>query len=136
MPEVDCAIDCVGVEAKGQSSDGEIIDAPAVVLNSLMEITRPAGSIGIPGLCVTDDTGANDKAAQRGMLSLRFGLGWAKSHSLHNGQTPVLRYNRQLMQAILWGQLPIGEIVNVKVISLDQAPEGYRHFDPAYRTNS
>jgi glutathione-independent formaldehyde dehydrogenase len=94
-----------------------------------MEITRPAGSIGIPGLYVTDDPGAKEKAAQQGMLSLRFGLGWAKSHSLHTGQTPVLKYNRQLMQAILWGRLPIAEIVNVKVISLDRAPEGYRNFD-------
>ena len=128
-PEVDCAIDCVGFEAKSQSSDGKVIDAPAVVLNSLMEITRPAGAIGIPGLYVTDDPGAKEKAAQRGMLSLRFGLGWAKSHSLHTGQTPVLKYNRQLMQAILWDRLPIGEVVNVKVISLDQAPEGYRNFD-------
>jgi glutathione-independent formaldehyde dehydrogenase len=59
------------------------------------------------------------------MLSLRFGLGWAKSHSFHTGQTPVLKYNRQLMQAILWDRLPIAEIVNVKVIS----PEGYRNFD-------
>jgi glutathione-independent formaldehyde dehydrogenase len=47
VPEVDCAIDCVGFEAKGQSSEGNVIDAPAVVLNSLMEITRPAGAIGI-----------------------------------------------------------------------------------------
>jgi glutathione-independent formaldehyde dehydrogenase len=129
VPEVDCAIDCVGFEAKGQGSDGHVIEAPAVVLNGLMEITRPAGSIGIPGLYVTDDPGAKEKAAQQGMLSLRFGLGWAKSHSLHTGQTPVLKYNRQLMQAILWGRLPIGKIVNVKVISLDQAPKGYRNFD-------
>ena len=114
---------------KGQGSDGHVIEAPAVVLNGLMEITRPAGSIGIPGLYVTDDPGAKEKAAQQGMLSLRFGLGWAKSHSLHTGQTPVLKYNRQLMQAILWGRLPIGKIVNVKVISLDRAPEGYRNFD-------
>ena len=129
VPEVDCAIDCVGFEAKGQGSDGHVIEAPAVVLNGLMEITRPAGSIGIPGLYVTDDPGAKEKAAQQGMLSLRFGLGWAKSHSLHTGQTPVLKYNRQLMQAILWGRLPIGKIVNVNVISLDRAPEGYRNFD-------
>jgi glutathione-independent formaldehyde dehydrogenase len=129
VPEVDNAIDCVGFEAKGQGSDGHVIEAPAVVLNGLMEITRPAGSIGIPGLYVTDDPGAKEKAARRGMLSLRFGLGWAKSHSLHSGQTPVLKYNRQLMQAILWGRLPIGKIVNVKVIPLDQAPEGYRNFD-------
>jgi glutathione-independent formaldehyde dehydrogenase len=129
IPEVDCAIDCVGFEAKGQDSHGRAIETPAVVLNGLMEITRAAGSIGIPGLYVTDDPGAKEEAAKRGSLSLRFGLGWAKSHSLHTGQTPVLKYNRQLMQAILWDRLPIAKIVNAKVISLDQAPDGYRSFD-------
>jgi glutathione-independent formaldehyde dehydrogenase len=129
VPEVDSAIDCVGFEAKGPGSDGHVIEAPAVVLNGAMEITRAAGSIGIPGLYVTDDPGAKDEASKRGRLSLRFGLGWAKSHSFHTGQTPVLKYNRQLMQAIFWDRLPIAEIVNVKVISLDQAPDGYRSFD-------
>ena len=33
------------------------------------------------------------------------------------------------MQAILWDTLPIADIVNVKVITLDQAPEGYKSFD-------
>src|SRR5712672_3403563 len=129
VPEVDSAIDCVGFEAKQQGTDGKAIEAPAVVLNSLMEITRAAGAIGIPGLYVTDDPGAKEKAAQQGNLSLRLGLGWAKSHSLHTGQTPVLKYNRQLMQAILWDRLPIAKIVNVKVIELEQAPEGYKSFD-------
>src|SRR5476649_2066463 len=58
IPEVDCAIDCVGFEAKSQGKDGQVIEAPAVVMNSLMEITRAAGAIGIPGLYVTDDPGA------------------------------------------------------------------------------
>ena len=49
--------------------------------------------------------------------------------ALHTGQTPVLKYNRQLMQAILWDRLPIAKIVNVKVIGLEQAPEGYKSFD-------
>lgn len=129
VPEVDSAIDCVGFEAKSQGADGHLAEAPAVVLNGLMAITRAAGSIGIPGLYVTEDPGAKDEAARRGSLSLRFGLGWAKSHSLHTGQTPVLKYNRQLMQAILWDRLPIAEIVNVKVITLDEAPDGYRSFD-------
>jgi glutathione-independent formaldehyde dehydrogenase len=39
------------------------------------------------------------------------------------------KYNRQLMQAILWDRLPIAKIVNVKVIGLEQAPEGYKSFD-------
>jgi len=129
VPEVDCAIDCVGFEAKAQGKDGQVIEAPAVVLNSLMGITRAAGAIGIPGLYVTDDPGAKEDAAKRGNLSLHLGLGWAKSHALHTGQTPVLKYNRQLMQAILWERLPIAKIVNVKVISLEQAPEGYQSFD-------
>jgi glutathione-independent formaldehyde dehydrogenase len=33
------------------------------------------------------------------------------------------------MQAILWDRLPIAKIVNVKVIGLEQAPEGYKNFD-------
>lgn len=127
-PEVDCAVDCVGFEAHGHGN-AHTQEAPATVLNSLMEITRAAGAIGIPGLYVTDDPGSNDAAARRGSLSLRLGLGWAKSHSFHTGQTPVMKYNRNLMQAILWDRLPIAEIVNVTVISLDQAPEGYRAFD-------
>jgi glutathione-independent formaldehyde dehydrogenase len=98
VPEVDCGIDCVGFEAHGQGSDAGKPE-PAVVLNTLMGITRAGGSLGIPGLYVTEDPGALDENARRGSLSLRFGLGWAKSHSFFTGQTPVLRYNRQLMEA-------------------------------------
>ena len=127
--EVDCAIDCVGFEARGHGHEGAQQEAPATVLNSLMEITRAAGRIGIPGLYVTDDPGAVDSAAKRGSLSIRLGLGWAKSHSFHTGQTPVMKYNRQLMQAILWDRIRIADIVGVEVITLDRAPAGYGEFD-------
>ena len=127
--EVDCAVDCVGFEARGPGHEGSQKEAPATVLNSLMEVTRAAGKIGIPGLYVTDDPGGVDDAARRGSLSVRLGLGWAKSHSFHTGQTPVMKYNRQLMQAILWDRINIAEIVGVQVISLNQAPEGYASFD-------
>jgi glutathione-independent formaldehyde dehydrogenase len=125
IPEVDSAIDCVGFEAVGHGGT----EQPAVVLNQMMEITRAAGSIGIPGLYVTEDPGATDKAAKTGNLSLRLGLGWAKSHSLHTGQTPVLKYNRQLMQALWHDRLPIAEIVNAQVLSLEDAAKGYDEFD-------
>ena len=126
-PEVDAAIDAVGFEAKAQGKNGE--EAPATVLNSLMSIVRAAGGIGIPGLYVTEDPGAKDEAAKQGNLKMRFGLGWAKSHYFYTGQTPVLKYNRQLMQAILHDRLPIAKIVNATVISLDEAPKGYKDFD-------
>lgn len=94
-----------------------------------MQVTRVAGNIGIPGLYVTEDPGAVDAAAKIGALSIRFGLGWAKSHSFHTGQTPTMKYNRQLMQAIMWDRINIAGVVGVQVISLDQAPEGYGEFD-------
>jgi glutathione-independent formaldehyde dehydrogenase len=127
--EVDCAIDCVGFEARGHGQSGSQSEAPATVLNSLMEITRAAGKIGIPGLYVTDDPGAIDGAAKKGSLSVRLGLGWAKSHSFFTGQTPVMKYHRTLMQAILWDRIKVAEAVNVNVITLDDAPSGYSEFD-------
>ncbi|MHB1935201.1 MAG: formaldehyde dehydrogenase, glutathione-independent [Acidobacteriaceae bacterium] len=128
VPEVDSAIDCVGFEAHGHGSQHGT-EAPATVLNSLMAITRASGSIGIPGLYVTEDPGSKDEASQKGNLRMRFGLGWAKSLRFYTGQTPVLKYNRQLMQAILHDRLPIAKIVNATVIRLDDAPQGYQDFD-------
>jgi glutathione-independent formaldehyde dehydrogenase len=123
--EVDCTVDCVGFEAKAHGGE----EQPAIVLNQLMELTRAAGSIGIPGLYVTEDPGAKDPQARKGSLSLRFGLGWAKSHSLHTGQTPVMKYNRALMMAILHDRVRIAKAVNATLITLDQAPGGYADFD-------
>lgn len=125
VPEVDCAVDCVGFEAKGKQGE----DEPATVLNQLMEATRAAGSIGIPGLYVTEDPGAGDRAAKHGNLSIRLGLGWAKSHTLCTGQTPVMKYHRGLMMAILHDRIQIAKAVNTTVISLDQAPQSYAAFD-------
>ena len=115
----------MGFEAKGHGGG----DEPAIVLNQAMEIIRPAGAIGIPGLYVTEDPGVHDKAAKTGNLSLRLGLGWSKSNSFHTSQTPVLRYNRQLMMALLNDRLPIAKIVNAQAISLEDAPKGDAEFD-------
>ncbi len=128
VPEVDCFVDCVGFEAHACGHHHHH-EQPATVLNSAMEITRAGGEIGIPGLYVTEDPGAAEAAAQKGALSMRFGLGWAKSHSFHTGQCPVMKYHRQLMQAILFERIDIAKAVNVQLISLDQAPKGYADFD-------
>ncbi|HWT24873.1 MAG TPA: formaldehyde dehydrogenase, glutathione-independent [Solirubrobacteraceae bacterium] len=128
VPEVDAAVDAVGFEARGHGADASH-EAPATVLNSLMDLTRAAGQIGIPGLYVTGDPGAVDDAAKVGSLSIRIGLGWAKSHGFTTGQCPVMRYNHGLMQMILSGRAEIAKAVNAKVISLDEAPQGYKDFD-------
>jgi glutathione-independent formaldehyde dehydrogenase len=127
-PEVDSAVDCVGFEARGHG-DAASREVPAAVLNSLMEVTRAGGAIGIPGLYVTGDPGGVDEAAKVGALSIRIGLGWAKSHVFTTGQCPVMRYNRQLMMAILYDKVQIAKAVNVEVIPLADAPRGYADFD-------
>src|SRR5581483_10185005 len=128
VPEVDAGVDCVGFEARGHGKDASV-ERPATVLNSLMTVTRAGGNIGIPGLYVTDDPGGVDNAAKTGNLSIRIGLGWAKSCSFTTGQCPVLKYHRGLMMAILHDKIKIAKAVNVAVISLDDAPQGYKDFD-------
>jgi glutathione-independent formaldehyde dehydrogenase len=128
VPEVDAACDAVGFEARGHGSGAEE-EAPATVLNSIMDVTRAAGKLGIPGLYVTGDPGAVDDAAKEGSLSIRVGLGWAKSHSFTTGQCPVMRYHRGLMQMILNDRAHIADAVNATVITLDGAPSGYKDFD-------
>lgn len=128
VPEVDAAVDAVGFEARGHGADA-VHEAPATVLNSLMDLTAAGGALGIPGLYVTGDPGGIDEAAKVGSLSLQFGLGWAKSLSFTTGQCPVMRYNRQLMMAILHDKVQIARAVNATPISLDAAPQGYADFD-------
>jgi glutathione-independent formaldehyde dehydrogenase len=128
VPEVDCAVDAVGFEARGHG-EGSAVEEPATVLNSIMDLTRAAGKLGIPGLYVTGDPGASDDAAKEGSLSIRIGLGWAKSHSITTGQCPVMRYHRGLMNAILNDRVQIAKAVNATVVTLDEAPEGYQDFD-------
>ncbi|GAA1260755.1 formaldehyde dehydrogenase, glutathione-independent [Pseudonocardia aurantiaca] len=126
-PEVDSAVDAVGFEASGHGKGAD--EAPAAVLNSIMAITRAGGKLGIPGLYVTGDPGAPDADAKTGTLKVRLGLGWAKSHSFTTGQCPVLKYNRQLMMAILHDKAHIADAVNATVIPLEDAPRGYQEFD-------
>lgn len=128
VPEVDCGVDAVGFEARGHGEHAGD-EQPAAVLNSLMELTRAGGKLGIPGLYVTGDPGAATDEARQGSLSIRIGLGWAKSHSFATGQCPVMRYHRGLMQAILNDRAQIAKAVNATVISLEDAPKGYQDFD-------
>ena len=128
VPEVDSAVDCVGFEARGTGAQASE-EVPAQVLNNVMQVVRAGGDIGIPGLYVTEDPGAASEAAKLGNLSIRIGLGWAKSCRFTTGQCPVMSYNRPLMQAILFDKVEIAKAVNVTMIGLDDAPQGYQDFD-------
>mgnify|MGYP001050074319 CR=1 FL=1 len=53
----------------------------------------------------------------------------------HTAQIPVMKYSRQLMEAISWNRINIAEVEGVQMISLDQAPEGYGEFDAGVPKN-
>ena len=100
VPEVDAAVDAVGFEARGHGGDAEQ-EAPATVLNS-HHGRHPGGrQARHPGPLRDRRSRGRRRAAKEGSLSIRIGLGWAKSHSFTTGQCPVMRYHRGLMQMIL-----------------------------------
>lgn len=78
---------------------------------------------------MTEDPGARDEQARHGSVSLRFGIGWAKSLAFATGQTPTMRYDRELREAILRDRVHIARNVNATVIPIDEAPHGYEEFD-------
>ncbi|WP_226889642.1 alcohol dehydrogenase catalytic domain-containing protein [Nostoc sp. MG11] len=127
--EVDCGVDAVGLEAHGHGEeDGE--EHSEIVLNTLFEVVRAGGAMGIPGIYTNADPGApKTDMAKKGQLPLAFSKAWIKSPQLTGGQAPIMKYNRDLMMAILWDRMPyLGEVINTEVISLDQAPDAYRIF--------
>ena len=88
VPEVDCGVDAVGFEAQGPRP-GRRQEAPATVLNSLMDITAAGGALGIPGP-VRDrrSRAASTRLPRRARCRLSLGTGWAKSLSLHHRAVP------------------------------------------------
>jgi glutathione-independent formaldehyde dehydrogenase len=101
-------------------------EAPATVLNSLMESPRPAAPSASRGSTSPVTPAASTRRPRSGSLSLSLGTGWAKSLSFTTGQCPVMRYNHGLMKAILHDKVQIAKAVNATKISLDEAPAGLR----------
>ncbi len=127
-PEVDCFIDCVGFEAVGYGAALHE-NEPSVIVNAAMQVTKSGGSLGIPGLYTAHDMGGKTEKEKQGILDLHFGSCWHKGITLTMGQTPVMRYNRKLMEDIMHNKCAIAKELNVQVISLDEAPEAYEKFN-------
>ncbi len=67
---VDRSVDAVGYQASAEDGKKE---APSLVLENCIKVTRPTGGIGVPGLYVPSDPGAPDESAGKGMLLISFG---------------------------------------------------------------
>lgn len=120
----DAVIDAVGLEATDHGIAGAYhkakhavrleSDRPTALTEAIMAC-RKGGNVSVPGVY----TGLADK----------FPLGalFAKALKLRGGQTPVQRYAPGLLKRIETGEIDPTFVISHR-LSLEQAPEAYRHF--------
>jgi glutathione-independent formaldehyde dehydrogenase len=122
--EVDRGIECVGYQAHDPSGQ----EHPELVLDNLVQIVRTTGAIGVVGVYVPEDPGADGKLEQHGRYPWQYGQFFQKGQRMGTGQCPVKRYNRQLRDLIIAGKAQPSFIVSHE-LPLDKAPDGYANFD-------
>lgn len=128
---VDKGIDAVGYQAAAEGSSaagGEQEEIPNIVLNQMIDVVKPTGAMGIPGLYVPSDPGGVNESAKSGSLLLSFGKLFEKGLKLGTGQCNVKKYNAYLRDLIISERAAPSFVVS-HVVSLEKAPEAYTKFD-------
>jgi len=125
--EVDCVVECVGFEAKGHGSCCTE-DEPNQAINTCLQAVKYGGGIGVPGVYLPAAKKIDDKQAKLGKLTFDYGAAWVKGFAMATGQCPVMKYNYELLQAILADRIPVAKYVNATVVSLDEGPRAYERF--------
>ncbi|MBC6459795.1 glutathione-independent formaldehyde dehydrogenase [Actinomadura sp. HBU206391] len=120
----DRGCECVGYQAH----DPEGAEQPNMTLNSLVRSVRSTGVFGVVGVFVPEDPGAPDELSEHGQIVFDYGLFWAKGQGMGTGQCNVKAYNRHLRDLIADDKARPSFVVSHE-LPLDEAPEGYRHFD-------
>ncbi|MEJ5944879.1 glutathione-independent formaldehyde dehydrogenase [Pseudokineococcus basanitobsidens] len=118
-----------GVEAVGwQAHDHSGEEHPAGTLDTLVEVVRATGGIGVVGVFPPADPNGPDPDMKEGRLRFPFGQFFFKGQSMGTGQCNTKAYNRQLRDLIIAGKADPGFIVSHEM-SLEDAASGYEHFD-------
>jgi threonine dehydrogenase-like Zn-dependent dehydrogenase len=120
----DKGCECVGYQAH----DIRGHEHPNMTMNNLVRSVRPTGALGVVGVFVPEDPKGVDELARKGEIAFDWGLLWSKGQRLGTGQANVKAYNRRLMALIESGAAKPSFVVSHH-LSLDEAPEAYKHFD-------
>ena len=120
----DRGCECVGYQAH----DPQGIEHPNMTLNNLVRSVKFTGTIGVVGVYVPQDPGSPDPLGKQGEVAFDFGLFWFKGQTMGTGQCNVKNYNRHLRDLIATGKAKPSFVVSHE-LPLNEAPEGYRHFD-------
>lgn len=120
----DCGCECVGYQCCNMHGK----EVPNLTMNNLVQAVKPTGGIGVVGVFLPQDPGAQDELAKEGKLAFDFGQFWFKGQRIGTGQANVKAYNRRLANLIQAGKATPSMIVSHE-LGLDQAPEAYDKFD-------
>jgi glutathione-independent formaldehyde dehydrogenase len=120
----DRGCECVGYQAH----DHEGHEVPNLTMNNLVASVKATGSIGVVGVFVPEDPGAEDELEQEGKLAFDFGEFWFKGQRMATGQCNVKAYNRNLSKLIEAGKAKPSFLVSHE-LGLAEAPDAYKHFD-------
>lgn len=120
----DTGIDAVGYQATAASGE----EQPATVLNTLVDVVRPTGRIGVVGLYLPEDPGAPDEHSAHGELLFKIGRFFEKGQKIGTGQADVKAYNRQLRDLIVAERAKPSFVVS-QTLPLADASDAYRRFD-------
>ena len=118
-----------GCEAVGyQAHDHKGDEVPNLTMNNLVASVKATGGIGVVGVFVPEDPGAQDELAKQGQIAFDFGSFWFKGQRMATGQANVKAYNRKLRDLIEAGKAKPSFLISHE-LPLAEAPDAYKHFD-------
>jgi glutathione-independent formaldehyde dehydrogenase len=104
------------------------LSAKNLVMNTLVDAVKSTGTIGVVGVFIPEDPGAEDKLAKKGQMAFDFGKFWFKGQKIGTGQCNVKAYNRRLCDLIHHDKANPSLIISHE-LPLEEAPDAYKHFD-------
>ena len=120
----DRGCECVGY----QCCDKHGKEVPNLTMNNLVQTVKATGGIGVVGVFLPQDPGAQDALAKEGKIAFDFGNFWFKGQKIGTGQANVKHYNRNLAKLIHAGKAKPSQIISHE-LALDEAPKAYAKFD-------
>ncbi|MBC7413629.1 MAG: glutathione-independent formaldehyde dehydrogenase, partial [Herminiimonas sp.] len=103
-------------------------EVPNLTMNNLVQTVKATGGIGVVGVFLPADPGAQDALAKIGKLAFDFGQFWIKGQRIATGQANVKAYNRKLANLIHVGKAKPSMIISHE-LALAEAPKAYENFD-------
>lgn len=120
----DRGCECVGY----QCCDKHGHEANHLTMNNLVASTKATGGIGVVGVFVPQDPGAQNELAKEGKMAFDFGAFWFKGQQIRTGQANVKAYNRRLAELIHHDRARPSQIISHS-LKLAEGPDAYKHFD-------